>query len=172
MHNITDKDDLVATIEKLYAVFNKYPLRSWISGNTKQRASKIHALRAVTLDDLFENDIDHYYLDSETFRGLFPRICEMIAFEDLHDFELGYNLRLSVLSEKHSWEDWPSEEQDAINTYLMALWKYLPSVKTPDFEHFVEVASDINCVVSDLTPYIRVLHDRCSNVKGVRYLAA
>jgi hypothetical protein len=164
---------LVACIDELYHVFHDYPLPMFarLGCNDKQQNARLNCLRQVSVRTLQESEGSLYYLSSDTYRGLLPKIFELIAFEDLYIHPIGENARIEGLRFSFNGHTWAAHEIASIRRYLIALWKYVLSVYPSPIRDSIEIASDIHYVEADLTPYLKILEAQCDTLEGVQHLA-
>src|SRR5262245_49491056 len=122
-------DELAAAIERLYAAFQHYPLPA-----TNYPCPCCHSVGAERplysrpLRHLSPEDLERYAIDAlltwgglNEFRHFLPRIFEIAATAERFAFadpEI-------VFSKLHhgEWRTWPQAEQEAIQAFLLAVWR-------------------------------------------------
>ncbi len=119
-------EKLKISIENLYEVFHKYPLKPKIAGCPccVSDADRL-TLHSKPLRDLKEDDISRYAFkamstwgDVEDFKHFLPRIFELMSTTD-------FAVDTFVILEKldyGNWTGWEQEEQDAILDFLYSWW--------------------------------------------------
>jgi hypothetical protein len=119
--------ELQQSIASLYEIFSRYPRPSSIEccpcGCTKPDATA--KLVSLPLKELSAADLEDYAFSALTtqgslddFRYLLPRLLEVISKESLGYPEITFG-KLAYAK----WADWPSDEVDAIKSYLRSLWQ-------------------------------------------------
>lgn len=120
------------TTERLYATFAYYPLRHPVVGCTCCVSREDQArIAAKPLRQLNGDDLERYcwkamstWGDANDFRHFLPRILELVSdpmqWSALPDLFIVFG----KLPYGH-WETWPTTEQEAIISYLLALWRWL-----------------------------------------------
>ena len=115
-------------IEELYKTFSKYPFKSKIEGcpccvSDSDKAT----LHSKKLRDLEDEDLSYYafkamttFGDLEDFKHYLPRIFELTAKREL---VVDTFVILGKL-EYGNWNTWNEEEQESVNNFLKAWWKY------------------------------------------------
>lgn len=125
--------ELRKAIKNLYIVFSKYELRENINYCPCGCISSedINNIYSKPLQELTDNELGKYSFkamstwgDSYDFRHFFPRLTELML-------EGGYPLAYSeiILSKLDygEWQTWDTEEQEAILSYFIALWRFILS---------------------------------------------
>jgi hypothetical protein len=153
-----ESETLRASVERLYHVFEKYPLRSMIEGCphciSAKDGKQIHSrpLRLLSSDDLelYSFKAMTTWGDEQDFRHFLPRIFELIAFDDK------FSVDIEIVFDKlpyGKWRKWPVDEQHAIEEYFRALWLRVLSIP----QHFLSVDSCICGIaqaVDNIRPYL------------------
>jgi hypothetical protein len=162
-------DALRQATERLYAVFARYPLRSYIQPcpcchepGDEARIHR-HSLRELTTEDLrqYADDAVLVWGTVDDFRHFLPRIFELQTTGDLKNMT-GPE---AVFSRLHyaEWQNWPEAEQNALNAYFMALWRWtLASPPCDDEPGFWWNCDDRLCSIGqatdDLEPFLYSWH--------------
>lgn len=137
-------DELKIAIERLYDTFSSYPFNEKMEGCpccvSSTDKEKIHTKPLRQLDG---DDLSRYAFKAITtwgntndFKHYLPRIFELLSTTD---FIVDTFVVLGKLKYAN-WETWSTEEQKAINDFLMAWW--IDSTKHKDsFDHevFIEI---------------------------------
>ena len=126
---ISISSEIATAIEQLYTVFQHYPLPK--TTNPCLCCHSVDAERPLysrPLRQLRQKDLEQYAGDAllvwgglNEFRHFLPRIFEIYAFVERFSFpdreiifgRLGYG----------EWRTWPQKEQDAVQGFLLALWR-------------------------------------------------
>lgn len=160
---MNEQTELQAHIEELYAVFARYPLHHPVAGCPccVSRADQ-ERIAAKPLRQLNSFDLERYiwkamstWGDVDDFRHFLPRIMELLG-----DPQERSNLFLFVIFGKlpyGHWETWQEQEQQAVNAYLLALWRWILMHEPGDGDYVIHeylealIDAKINC-----TPYLNV----------------
>ncbi len=151
---------LESAIEGLYSTFwrTSYPAsteeRSPYAGISEADVAK---LRARPLRELTASDLDRYVRSAlttwggvEQFKYFLPRIFELIVRRPGSIDALVFE-KLDAAE----WRSWPQEEQDAINAYLDALWRWALAVG-PDVIDAGDLLRGIGLAGHDLHSWLDV----------------
>jgi hypothetical protein len=114
-------------IERLYDVFERYPLKDKIDACDHCVDPEDHErLRSKPLRELSVDDLEKYSFkamttwgEAEDFKHFLPRLFELIASDQggfIAEWVIGWKLELA------EWQLWPEAERDALRAYLAALW--------------------------------------------------
>ena len=177
-------DDLSESIECLYKVFERYPARRDMPrcecGCVAPEEIALicsKPLREMTADDLgtYAGKAITTWGDVEDFKHFLPRLMELIATEGAVDwrdpetvfgrFRFGH------------WEGWEPAERHAVETFMVALWRFvlsrypvIPGLETPFGSIANDYLSAIAQATDDLSPYLRMWRaDR--SIPALRHLA-
>ena len=162
-------------VERLYAVFDKYPLRAdtepCLHCVDPEDEQKLHdkPLRELDRQELedYGRDALHTWGNVGDFKHFLPRLFELVE----EAYLLGW-VDAEVLFAKlriAQWQDWPEDEQVAVRDYLMSLWRHCLTGGIEDVE-IGDMLCGIGRAVDDLTPYLSAW--RRSGREGQRLLAA
>jgi hypothetical protein len=126
---ISFSSEIAAAIEQLYTAFQGYPLPA-----TTYPCLCCHSVGAERplysrpLRKLRQEDLKQYAGDAllvwggvDEFRHFLPRIFEIYAFVDGFSFP-GREIVFAKLS-YGEWRTWPQKEQEAVQGFLLALWR-------------------------------------------------
>lgn len=146
-------------IEELYVAFSSYKLRAPVEGclccvsnDDKKR------LVSKPLHQLSEGDLSKYsgkamttWGDEYDFKHFLPRIFELLATG--HSLTFGADVLPNKLGNAQ-WQNWPSDEKNAIYNFLLELWRFdLSGGKTGDStESWI---SGISQILNDVTPFLQ-----------------
>lgn len=156
-------------IEKLYATFASYPLRHPVRGCTccvsraDQERIASQALRQLDGDDLerFVWKAMSTWGDEDDFRHFLPRVLELMSDAQERSNLPDLFIIFGKLRHGHC-ERWPKQEQDAITTYVLALWRWI-LVGHPGREEDTLVASAyleaMGDGIDDFTPFLNAWRD-------------
>ncbi len=118
---------MAASVVDLYDVFARYPLRAPVEGCPHCVGREYQALlEAQPLRGLDAEHLNLYAFKAMTtwgsvddFRHFLPRIFDLAALG-----QLGVWLATVIGKLRYAeWRTWPAEEQQAVEAYLMALWR-------------------------------------------------
>ena len=153
---------LKTSIDYLYRVFERYPLRQHIDGCPCGclPADAAEALHAAPLRGLTEQHLSRFTMKTMTtwgdevdFKHFLPRLLELIAHDELSLLET--LLRKLAYGQ---WWFWPDQEVAAVVTFLHAWWEdVLIRDSLPDPWGPWEVATVLQGLAQaehDLTPYL------------------
>lgn len=162
MTQMTDeKKAFQDAVERLYTVFSKYPLRPDTEPcpccHNPEDELRLHR---KPLAELEADDLYHYAWSAlwtwgtdEDFKHFLPRLFQLVAEEVIFRF-----VDIPVLFKKLNvadWREWPADEQESIENYFIALWRYL--LVSPEIDVDID---DILCGIAhpidDLTPYLEM----------------
>lgn len=126
-------EELRISIEGLYKVFDKYPLKPKISGcPCCVKESDRSTLHSKHLKDLQEDDISLFAFkaistwgDVDDFKHYLPRIFELLSTTD---FIIDTSIILGKL-DYAKWADWKQSEKNAIINFLHSWWVNCVSYK-------------------------------------------
>lgn len=151
-------DAVESAIERLYSSFASYradlAARSPYAGISDAEVEK---LQSRPLRDLTVSDLDRYVRSALTtwggvpeFKHFLPRIFELIvrrptAIDPLVFEKLDYA----------EWRSWPKVEQDAVDAYLAALWRWALTL-SPDVANAGDLLRGIGLSGHDLVPWLDV----------------
>jgi hypothetical protein len=118
---------MATAVAELYGVFAQYPLRAPVEGCPHCVSPEYQALlEAQPLREIDAEHLDLYASKAMTtwgcvddFRHFLPRILDLAALGQLGVWLATVTGKLRYAE----WRTWPVEEQQAIETYLMALWR-------------------------------------------------
>jgi hypothetical protein len=155
--------DLVDAIEELYAVFARHPLAARIEycghcvGDEEALVLQRKALRELTADDLerFTFRVLSTWGDEADLRHFLPRILELFATGEQLD---GYLLTKTVGNVRCYGGKWPQDERDAVERYLLALWRQVLSDSDSPIRP-VEVLEGAAMYGHSIEPYLRLWED-------------
>jgi hypothetical protein len=120
--------DLTAAIDNLFAVFARHPLAQPIGycthcvSDDEALVLQSTQLRALTAGELerFTFKAMSTWGDEADFRHFLPRILELFAAdEQTYD----YLFVKTIGNVRYHGTSWPAEELDAVERYLIALWR-------------------------------------------------
>lgn len=120
------------TIEKVYATFARYPLQHPVIGCTccVSRADQ-ERLASKTLRQLDGSDLERFvwkamstWGDENDFRHFLPRVLELLSDEQERRDLPALFIIFGKLRTGHC-NRWPKQEQEAITTYLLMLWRWI-----------------------------------------------
>lgn len=121
--------ELSATIEGLYTAFREYPLPQEVRAcPCCHSPGADRPLHSAPLCRLRAEDLENYTTEAlltwgelNDFRHFLPRIFELDVLEDENSFVD----RPIVFAKLYhgEWRDWPQAEQEAVEQFLMALWR-------------------------------------------------
>jgi hypothetical protein len=177
-------------VEGLYEAFARYPLRKVVNGCPHCiDSSDNDMLHARPLRELSWRELSRFGWKTMTtwgtvddYRHFLPRMLELVAIEldpalappdgptgALYGWPYNYEPLFGKL-EYGKWRTWPREERQAIQTYLIALWRRLLATY-PQSSIFAETLLDCYASIGeDLTPYLDVWRaDR--RLAAMRHLA-
>lgn len=148
---------LQEAVKRLYSVFAAYPLRQDTEPceccHSPEEELVLHSkpLRELTEGNLYDYSGDAILTwgNADDFRHFLPRLFELITEHS------GY-LELEPLFAKlrhGDWRTWPVEEQEAVEHYFAALWKWCLVREDEEW-----LAEDLLCgiaqAVDDISPYL------------------
>ena len=117
-------------IERLYEVFGRYPRPrgETYSAYSDVTATDAAAIRERPLRELSGRDLAKYAMravvtwgDADELRYYLPRLLELLVIERGWADKPTVMLNLSTAG----WRSWPAAEQEAIETFVLALWSPL-----------------------------------------------
>ena len=157
------------SIENLYQVFAKYPLKTKIEGCPccvgKQENSVLHS---KPLRELSGKDLSFYgfkaistFGDVGDFKHFLPRL-----FEILIENEFDYNEEILFRKFEYAdWQNWDANEQLAIKNFFFALFGFAVNFEMENAYLTETYLVGIGCAVEDLTPYLNLWLDDISKNK-------
>jgi hypothetical protein len=125
--------ELAEAITGLYRTFEKYPLRTNTDAGdcSKEEEERLHrkSLKELTGEDLEIYSMDALYTwgTGGDFKHFLPRILELLVGASRRSFKLA-DPALIIAKLTYSswcstqWRYWPKDEQQAIETFLEAVW--------------------------------------------------
>ncbi|SPL88275.1 unnamed protein product [[Actinomadura] parvosata subsp. kistnae] len=125
-------DGLTTALKRLREVFARYPRRAVLDGCPHCRGSvrpDEHDLFALTIS------LGNTVGSVEDVKSLLPLLLERLVTGD----ELDAGIVLGKPA-AHGWRSWPQDEQDAVEGYLMAVWRSLLSGYPPRAGSFGDAA--------------------------------
>jgi hypothetical protein len=151
-------DAIESAVERLYSVFASYSAnladRSPHAGITEADAAK---LQSRPLRELAVSDLDRYMRSALTtwggvseFKHFLPRIFELVVRRPTAIDPLVFE-KLDAAE----WRSWPREEQDAVEIYLAALWRWALAL-SPDVVNAGDLLRGIGLSGHDLAPWLDV----------------
>jgi hypothetical protein len=144
-------DGLAAAVRRLREMFARYPRRTVLDGCPHCRGSVL-----VDEHDLFSLTISlgNTVGTGDDVKSLVPLLLERLVTGD----ELVPSMVFSLLV-RQGWRTWPTAEQEAVDGYLMAVWRSLLTVYPPHVGSFCDAAEFLG-VADELTGSIGLfLHD-------------
>ena len=151
------KNEFKIAIENLYSTFSKYPFKSTIEGcPCCVSDSDKSTLHSKQLRELKDEDLSRYAFkamstwgDVTDYKHYLPRIFELTARRELI---VDTFVTLQKL-EDGKWKEWESEEQETINEFLKAWWKYDINCATY-FDS--EILVELHKLILDIKPMLNV----------------
>ncbi len=163
-----DNQSLLMSIENLYEVFAKYPLKKIHHSPLGQRGEFVASLYKTPLRELTAEEMDYYSYkamstigDTEDFKHFLPRIFEIIA----QDYLIGEVSVLSNLTQKlkyGEWVNWNKTEISSIENFFMEWIRFFLDYKTDSDLNPLYWVDD---VVKDITPYLKILLENVTTEK-------
>jgi hypothetical protein len=166
---------LAAAIDRLYGVFERYPLREWTEPcmhcHTREDEQKVHraSLRDLQPDDLseFAGDSLMTWGDIVDVKHFLPRLFEIVATSGFPNYYPDPEIVLGALG-RGGWRAWPTEEQSAVTGFLLAFWRsHLSSYDR--MCRAESVLSAIATAVDDLTPYLSIWEEHAGQCAAVHF---
>jgi hypothetical protein len=160
-----EDQDLRAAIENLYVAFSRYPPRMVPVEGCPHCVSKVEEvlLASKPLRQLTAKDFGRYEYKAMTtwgsendFKHFLPRLLELVVRKEIDQDLIPNKLNYA------QWRNWPQDEQNAIETYLLCIWKQI--LQSPDESY--EVANWLNAiagVIDDLRPFLKLWEQSCSS---------
>lgn len=146
-------EELAATIERLYAVFQYYPLPPKTDPcpccHTLDAERPLHSrhLRKLSPEDLaqYANDALLTWGGVNEFRHFLPRIFEIVVSTESFAFP---DSEIVFAKLYHGeWRTWPQKEQEAIQDFLLAVWRAaLEQLPSEDLTWAPEIESWLCCL--------------------------
>jgi hypothetical protein len=195
--NLAVKDNdtilLQLAVDKLYITFAKYPLQKLITKLPGLRLAEdpnlykrpLKAISGKELDGLAIGGYEEWGITKD-YKHFLPRILDLLAFEPeeiVGGFDASlilFNLYQSLAS--RDWDDEAVQELEAIETYLLALWRVVLK-NFPDFlsteailhgSSFILSTDDlfrgIALVVRNIEPFLKAWRDN-NSVDAFRHLS-
>ena len=160
---MTSKESLRAAVEHLYEVFGRYQFPDEPKYCTHcVRDEEDKALRSKPLRQLRAEDLARYSWKAlstwgtvEQFKHLLPRLFELVITDQ-------YRYNPEILFKKPRFgglSTWPNDEQEALNAYCDALWRYALT-RHPIGDALASFPSIDDClcsiahIVDDLSPLL------------------
>ncbi len=176
-------DDLSESIQDLYEVFDRYPVRRNMPHcECCVTSEDIDLICSKPLRELAAADLGKYaekaittWGDVEDWKHFLPRLMELIATEGLVHWANPETVFSRFREGK--WEGWDPVERHAVGFYFVSLWRFvlsryrvIPLMETP----LAVTANDYLCAIAqatdDLSPYLRMWRaDR--SITALRHLA-
>jgi hypothetical protein len=131
LYDVSADPAVRTAIERLYAVFARYPLRKHLIGCPHCFSERDdRALHSAPLREMPEEKLTMFswktmttWGDVRDFKHFFPRLCELsTASDDLTHFGIWLFKRKLDLA---SYAAWPEDERDAFGAFLLAWWRAL-----------------------------------------------
>lgn len=156
--------ELDSAIEQLYVVFQDYPLpASMPPCPCCHSVNSERPLYSRTLRKLRPKDLEQYARDAllvwggiDEFKHFLPRIFEISTYAEEFSFPEP-EIVFSKLDHGH-WQTWQQSEQEAVQDFLMALWRAaLQQPPCDDLTSAPEIERWL-CTMAhtgDLSPYLR-----------------
>ncbi len=149
------------TVERLYVVFGKYPLRPDTEpcphcvDPEDEQSLHLKPLRELDGDDLEKYAWSALYTwgTNEDYKHFLPRLFQLAG-----DPRWSGWVDTPVLFSKLNygdWHHWPEDEQAAVREYLLALWRYCLSSEV-EYVDIGGILCGIAQAADDLTPYLEV----------------
>lgn len=160
-HSRPTESALRQSIERLYLVFSRYPLKKMIEGcpccTTDEDHDRIHS---KPLRELASVDLDRFAMKALSTWGseadlkhFLPRLLELFA-HDPGSFTLPEALIGKLANANPSWREWPGTEREALEAYFTALWLWrLDNLAYPFAEAWLAYFAGI---YADLTPFLQL----------------
>jgi hypothetical protein len=163
-----DAPSLIDSIQELYEVFERYPLRDHIAVcDHCHLLEDVALLKSKELRRLGVDELQGYMFaamttwgDDQDFRHYLPRILELLACDRrLTDEFMDPSMALENL-QYAQWASWPAEEQKAVKRYLLALWDAKVNEAFPLEDCGPSFIEDWLCAIgnveNDLAPYLNI----------------
>ena len=156
----TEEQDLKQAVETLYELFSSYPLALQIEGCPCCISAEDEAqLHSKPLRELKATDLSRYAFKAMTtwgseddFKHFLPRLLELVTDADSITREVDVEIIFGKLHYA-KWQMWPTQEREAVQQYLMALWIFLlafPQEAVPIDEYLCGIGQ----AEDDLTHYL------------------
>jgi hypothetical protein len=165
---MAERDTACAALEDAiagaYAAFTRYPppqkMRTrW--GTTVDR-EELRPLTVKSLDQLGWNELQRYVYkgrslwgDADDYRHFLPRLPELLATNP-PDAGEAINEAIILYNIGDVWRTWPADEREAVERYLVALWRYVLCAFDP--AKAASFPQDALCCIAqvsgDLAPYL------------------
>jgi hypothetical protein len=175
-YDVSSEPDVRDAIERLYAVFARYPLRQHLHGcphcfsAVEDRGLHAYPLRQMPEENLtmFSWKTMSTWGDAKDFKHFFPRLCELsVSSDDTLHFGMALYHR-KVRYERAGYASWPEDKRAAFAGFLLAWWRALlergKTVRDLDvrllFAHDVETSLSLEQLatyVEDLRPFLAAL---------------
>lgn len=154
-------DKLSQTMDELYQVFEKYPLRAHIEAcdhcytpteqeelNRILHSMPLRQLSAAELESFWSESV-HIMGNIDDLKHFLPRVLELLTTEGGFSYIGPYGVFMKLKGV--GWSDWPTEEQSAVRAFINALWnkllsqEHIPSYSYPHvyLEAFVMILEDV-----------------------------
>ena len=163
-------------VERVYAVFRRYPLGKVDGCPCCVDPEEVAALRARGLGDHDERTLGRYYRKSmstwgteEDFKHFLPRILELLVTK-APDFAI--EIGLDSLPHKlvqAGWRQWPEEERAAVREVLLGAWREL--VAAPEGTGDLVAMIEAQLWVIDAEALIAVWEEHLATTPGWRRVA-
>lgn len=157
-------EELKLSIEKIYHVFSRYPVRSSIDGcPCCVSTSDKETIHSKQLRQLQEEDISKYtskamttWGDVEDFKHYLPRIFELASTTE---FIVDTFIVLGKL-DYGKWIEWELDEIESINDFLLAWWTNSTKHKSYfDRELLIEISKKIGDISTLLDKWVLNFED-------------
>jgi len=171
-----DSIDLQNAVAELYVVFGRYRVGSRVDGcahcvsEAEQLAIAAKPLRELTTDDLSRYAFKAMttWGDITDFKHFLPRLFELFAFDpraapELLDETLFWKLACA------EWLAWPEDEQEAVRSYVTALWAETLS-SYPFRLHTEGLVQGFARAGMDLRPFLEIWMEK-RDASALRHLA-
>jgi hypothetical protein len=162
------------SIENLYRVFAKYPLKPKIEGcPCCVKEEDIQVLYSETLREL--SDLDYYgykamttFGDVDDFKHFLPRLFELLIQR-----RFGYNDEILFDKLDHAnWQNWEEKEKIAVENFLIDLIRWTVDFEKENASLTKTYLDGIAGIVKDITPYLNLWLEEISEnrIMTLKYL--
>jgi hypothetical protein len=163
-------------IEELYDVFFEYHNHPLSKGSPISVTEEMRQpLETKKLRDLTVRDLDRFVFKllntwggEDDLRHFLPRILELNAMEGLYWTSAGEDIFFKLA---RCWRTWKQKEQDAIEVYCQALWRYiLDNVSVPE-DYEVSWANKFLEAMNQIVDIQQYLDQWGNTTNEIRHLA-
>jgi hypothetical protein len=162
-------ESLKSSIENLYQVFAKYPLKEKIEGCpccVGKRDNRV--LHSKPLRKLMAEDLSYFaaksmttFGDEDDFKHFLPRLFEILIYDD---FDFNEEILFGKL-DYAQWQNWDIKEKITIENFFRELIKTAFEFESEkSFQTEIYLAG-IACAVEDITPYLELWLESISTNK-------